>query len=130
MSKLIPPSMDLWIKEAKELESAGKIGMYLIHNGVVRIDAKKKVREGKESDPVKGMTFSYDEEKLSEVISETYKMPGIYHIKTWLNKGELEIGDDIMFVFIGGDIRPHVVDALQYLVGRIKSECVSEVETF
>ena len=33
-----------------------------------------------------------------------------------------------MYVFIGGDIRPHVVEALQYLVGRIKSECVSETE--
>ena len=29
---------------------------------------------------------------------------------------------------IGGDIRPHVVDALQALVGTIKNECVSEVE--
>ena len=33
-----------------------------------------------------------------------------------------------MYVLIGGDIRPHVVEALQYLVGRIKSECVSETE--
>ena len=30
----------------------------------------------------------------------------------------------------GGDIRPHVVDALQYLVGRIKNECVTEKELF
>ena len=31
-------------------------------------------------------------------------------------------------VLIGGDIRPHVVDGLQYLVDRIKSECVTETE--
>ena len=31
---------------------------------------------------------------------------------------------------IGGDIRPHVVDALQYLVGQIKQECVTEKELF
>ena len=31
-------------------------------------------------------------------------------------------------LLIGGDIRPHVVDALQSLVGTIKNECVSEVE--
>ena len=42
--------------------------------------------------------------------------------------GELAMGDDIMLVLIGGDIRPHVVDALQALVGTIKNECVSEVE--
>ena len=33
-----------------------------------------------------------------------------------------------MYVFIGGDIRPHVIDALQKLVGKIKNELVSEVE--
>ena len=33
-----------------------------------------------------------------------------------------------MYVLIGGDIRPHVVDALQSLVGTLKKECVTETE--
>ena len=41
---------------------------------------------------------------------------------------QLEVGDDIMYVLIGGDIRPNVVDALQFLVGKIKNECVTEIE--
>ena len=49
-------------------------------------------------------------------------------MRVWLNRGELELGDDIMLVLIGGDIRPRVIDALQSLVGTIKNECVSEVE--
>lgn len=57
-------------------------------------------------------------------------MDGIFYIKVWLNEGELSAGDDIMYVLIGGDIRPHVVDALQYLVGRIKNECVTEIELY
>ena len=61
-------------------------------------------------------------------VADTYHMDGIYYIKTWLNEGSLTVGDDIMYVLIGGDIRPHVVDALQYLVGRLKNECVSETE--
>ena len=65
---------------------------------------------------------------MDSVIAETYKMDGIYYIRVWLNQGELAVGDDIMYVLIGGDIRPHVVDALQYLVGRIKNECVTEKE--
>ena len=40
------------------------------------------------------------------------------------------MGDDIMYVLIGGDIRPRVIDALNFLVGRIKSECVIEKEVF
>ena len=75
-----------------------------------------------------GMLFSYDQEKVDAVIADTYKMDGIYYIKVWLNEGQLQMGDDIMYVLIGGDIRPRVVDALQYLVGRVKNECVVETE--
>ena len=123
------PSIDQWLKEAKAHESAPKIGMYLTHNGTVRQTAKAKVRYGGENTKkVTGMLFSYDEEKVNTVIADTYKMEGIYYIKVWLNEGELSMGDDIMYVLIGGDIRPRVVDALQYLVGRVKNECVVETE--
>ena len=130
MSRNIP-SMDTWLKEAKQHESAPLCGMYLTHNGVVRETAKAKVRSGQEdTKPVIGMYFSYDSEKLNTVIEETYKMDGIYYIKSWLAEGELKTGDDIMYVIIGGDIRPHIIDALQYLVGRIKNECVVETEIY
>lgn len=129
MRKLTPPSMDAWLLEAKRHESAPKIGMYLTHNGVVRQSARAKARLGAEdTKPVTGMYFAYDREKVDAVIADAYKMDGIYYIKVWLNEGELSLGDDIMYVLVGGDIRPHVVDALQYLVGRIKSECVTETE--
>ncbi len=128
MSKTMP-SIDAWLKEAKEHESAPKIGMYLTHNGVVRQSPRALVRHGDESaKPVTGMVFSYDREKVDAAIAAAYEMEGVYYIRVWLNEGELELGDDIMLVLIGGDIRPHVVDALQYLVGRIKNECVIETE--
>ena len=123
------PSIDQWLKEAKAHESAPKIGMYLTHNGVVRQTPKAKVRYGVEdARDVTGMVFSYDQQKVDEIIAETYKMEGIYYIKVWLNEGQLQVGDDIMFVLIGGDIRPRIIDALNYLVGRIINECVVETE--
>ena len=128
MSKPIP-SMDAWLKEAKAHESAPKIGMYLTHNGTVRQTAKAKVRCGAEdTKEVTGMLFSYDEDKVNAIVADAYKMEGIYYIKVWLNEGRLSMGDDIMYVLIGGDIRPRVVEALNYLVGRIKNECVVETE--
>ncbi len=127
--KNTPPSIDCWLKEAKAHESAPLCGMYLTHNGTVRQTAKAKVRYGAEdTKEVTGMLFSYDPEKVNAVISDTYKMEGIYYIRVWLNEGELTMGDDIMYVLIGGDIRPRVVDALNYLVGRSKNECVVETE--
>ena len=131
MSKKISPSMDEWMKEAKAHESADKIGMYLTHNGIVRKSAKAKVRLGEENTKnVTGMLFSYDQEKVDAAIKETYEMEGIYYVKAWLNEGELTVGDDIMYVLIGGDIRPRVIDALQFLVGKLKNECVEETEVY
>lgn len=123
------PSIDEWLKEAKSDPAALQEGMFLVHNGIVRQTPKVKVRQGiDDGSLVKGMEFAYDAEKVNSAIAETYKMEGIFHVKVWLNDGCLELGDDIMYVLIGGDIRPHVVDALQFLVGKIKSECVSESE--
>ena len=123
------PSIDAWLKEAKAHASAPLCGMYLTHNGTVRQTAKAKVCYGAEdTKEVTGMIFSYDEEKVSAVIADTYKMDGIYYVKVWLNDGKLQMGDDTMYVLIGGDIRPRVVDALQYLVSRVKKECVVETE--
>ena len=127
--KKTPPSMDAWLKEAKAHASAPLCGMYLTHNGTVRQTAKAKVRYGEEdTKEVTGMLFSYDEDKVNAVVADTYKLDGIYYIQVWLNEGQLEMGDDIMYVLIGGDIRPRVVDALQYLVSRVKNECVMETE--
>jgi molybdopterin synthase catalytic subunit len=127
--KKVPPSVDKWLKEAKSDPAALQEGMYLVHNGVVRQTPKVKVRQGfDDGSLVTGMEFAYDEPKVDVAIAETYKMDGIFHVRVWLNEGQLELGDDIMYVLIGGDIRPHVIDALQFLVGKIKNECVTEIE--
>lgn len=123
------PSIDEWLKEAKKDPASLQEGMFLVHNGVVRQTPKDKVRNGiDDGSLVKGMEFTYDAAKVEAAIDETYKMNGIFHVRVWLNEGHLQLGDDIMYVLIGGDIRPHVVDALQFLVGKIKSECVIEIE--
>ena len=128
-TKTTVPSMDAWIKEAKEDKSAPECGMYLFHYGIVRQSARAKVRQGDISaSDVKGMVFSYDKEKVEEAVENTQNMPGIGYVRVWLNEGQLEVGDDIMLVLVGGDIRPHVVDALQSLVGELKNHCVKEEE--
>ena len=84
----------------------------------------------KDTAPVAGMLFSYDSAKVDAAVAAARQMPGIFHVRVWLNEGRLDVGDDIMFVLVGGDIRPRVIDALQTLVGTIKNECVTETELF
>jgi len=128
MSKKASPSMDQWLQEAKAHESAKDIGMYLTHNGVVRQTSRATAREGKVDAPVTGMIFGYDEALVEAVVADAYKMEGIHYVRVWLNEGELSVGDDIMYVLIGGDTRPHVVACLQETVGALKNRCVTEKE--
>ena len=123
------PSADAWLREAKADAAAAECGMFLLHNGVVRRSAKARVRAGDESAPdVRGMRFSWDREKTAAAIRAAEAMDGIAIVRVWMNEGELTVGDDIMYVLVGGDIRPHVIDALQALVGTLKNECVTETE--
>ena len=120
--------LNKWLEEAKSAPDADKCGMYLIHNGVVRGTAKAQVREGIESAPVTGMMFSYDDEKVENVVLNVKRMPGIYYARVELESGQIEVGEDIMYVLIGADTRPHALDAFNYMMDEIKGNCVKEIE--
>ena len=127
------PSLDAWLREAKADPSAAQCGMYLAHNGVVRETPKAEARgiatDGVQpGDKVGRLVFGYDQTKVDAAVAAARELPGIFYVRVWLNEGELSVGDDIMYVLVGGDIRPHVIDALQTLVGTLKNECVTEVE--
>ena len=124
------PSMDAWLAEAKASENAAQCGMFLTHNGVVRSTAKAQVRQGEEKPPVAQVDFSYDAEGLEAAIAEALTWDGIYYVKVWLNEGICNVGDSLMYVLIGGDIRPRCIDALQKLVGHIKNDLVVEREIY
>lgn len=125
------PSLDQWLKEAKQDPQAAQCGMYLAHNGIVRITPKKQVREGVEGlGEVTQIEFSYDAEGVAAAEKEALTWPGVYYVRTWLNEGVLGVGDSIMYVLIGADIRPHCIDALQKLVGKIKNDLVVEKEIY
>ncbi len=131
------PDIAQWLQEVKERELAKECGMYLIHNGVVRATSRTQVREGaitrqagesNKQQKVQSLFFDYYPEKVLDAISETKNMPGVFCVRVWLNRGQLRIGDDMMFVLIGGDIRPNVSAALAFLVGELKERCVTETE--
>ena len=124
------PSMDEWLKEAKASENADKCGMFLVHNGIVRSTAKAQVRAGEDKPPVAQVEFSYDAEGVQAAIAEALTWDGVYYVKVWLNEGLLDVGQSIMYVLIGADIRPRCIDALQNLVGKIKNDLVVEKEIY
>ena len=124
------PSMDQWLAEAKASENADKCGMFLTHNGIVRSTAKAQVRKGENMPEVAQVEFSYDAAGVEAAIAEALTWDGVYYVKVWLNEGVLEVGESIMYVLIGADIRPRCIDALQNLVGKIKNDLVVEKEIY
>jgi len=127
----VEPSLDEWLKEAKASPQAAECGMFLSHNGVVRVTPKQLVREGIEGlGEVSTIEFSYDAAAVDAAVAEALTWPGVYYVKAWLNEGTLSVGDSIMYVLIGADIRPNCIDALQKLVGKIKNEMVEETEIY
>lgn len=121
MSDTALPSLDAWLSEAKREASAADVGMYLCHNGVVRSYS----RDGQ---PVAGMELGVDRARLEEILSTAHLMEGVSIVRAWVNEGRLNVGDDIMYVMVGGDIRPHVIEALTSIVAMIKTEVVTEKE--
>ena len=115
------PSLDAWLAEIKEGNDTAGTGMYLVHNGVVRGTS----RDGR---AVTGMILGVDRVRLAEIIESARLMEGVTHVRAWVNEGSLVVGDDIMYVLVGGDIRDHVFDALGALVRMIKTEVVTEEE--
>lgn len=125
------PSVDEWLAQAKLDKDALNCGMYLVHNGVVRSTAKREVREGEEGQrPVIAIDFSHDAEGVQRAVGETLAMPGVHHVRVWLNAGRLAVGQSLMLVLVGADIRPRCIDALETLVEKIKSELVVEQEIY
>ncbi len=123
------PNMNEWLAEAKASDNAAQCGMILTHNGLVRITPKAQVREGVEGlGEIAQVEFSYDEAGLAAAVEEALTWEGIYFVRAWLNEGVCAVGDSLMYVMVGGDIRPRVIDALQNLVSKIKDELVVERE--
>ena len=120
--------MDDWLREAKSAPTAPLVGMYLFHNGVVRRTPRATVRHGQEAPPVAGMLLTCDEAALQAAIAQAKQLPGIYYVRVWINQGRLSVGDDLMYILLGGDTRPHTVEAMQTLLTQIKQTCLTEQE--
>jgi len=110
-----------WLAEIKTGPHASGIGMLLVHNGIVRGHSRT-------GEPVSAMILHVDLERLGRALESTRAKEGILEVRAWINEGNLAVGDDMMYVLVAGDIRPHVIPALEDLVAEIKSEVVIEEE--
>ncbi|MGV8058790.1 MAG: molybdenum cofactor biosynthesis protein MoaE [Smithellaceae bacterium] len=113
--------IDEWLNEIKENCDAESLGMILVHNGIVRGTAK-------DGQPVKGMKLSYDKDALESCVTRLENREGIAAIRVWINRGILNVGDNIMYLLVAGRFRTDALPVLQELLSTVKNEIVHEEE--
>ncbi len=111
------------IQKIRSNPQSDRMGMIASHLGIVRENSLKGGR-------VAGIEVAFDQQKITEIIQDTKSLDGIIDVLVEVCEGRLNIGDVIMAVAVGGDIRERVFPALIETVNRIKSEASTKREIF
>lgn len=118
------PSIDEIVRKIKSSPDSENVGMILIHNGIVRKSSKNEERD------VKNMILSYDEKLLKEKIDKLKQENGIVDVFAIINKGKLNIGDDIMIIAVAGDRRSNILKPFEDFIEFVKHDIVKETEIY
>ncbi len=98
-----------------------RVGMILCHNGVVRGTA----RDGRF---VTELTVKADRERLTEIIAEMKRRPGIVEVLAEVREGKLHVGEDVMYVVVAGGFRENCFPVLEDAVNAIKRDVTKKTE--
>jgi len=99
-----------------------KVGMVLVHNGVVR----GRPRHGEAT--VTGLHVVPDEAAIEALRRKHEQRPGIFRIVVQAEQGSFKPGDDLLFIIVAGDIRENVHPVLADLLNEIKSQAMNKTE--
>jgi len=112
------------IERIKQHPDFSTAGMILCHNGVVRATS----RDGR---AVTGLSVKVDHDRLKALIDECKKRPGIVDVLIEIAEGRyLEIGEDVMYIVIAGDVRENVIRALEDVLNNVKRLATSKTEFY
>ena len=100
-----------------------KIGMIASHLGIVRGHS----RDGRK---VVGVEVTYNMDVLEDIIAKIKAMPGIVEALVEVKPGSLKVGDEVMYLAVGGDIRENVFPALIKGVEMIKKDAGNKREIY
>jgi molybdopterin synthase catalytic subunit len=100
-----------------------RMGMIASHLGIVR-------GMSRDNRKIRGIEVVHDKKIIDNIIHDIKELSGIIEVLVEINDGYLDVGDEIVFVAVGGDIRDNVFPALMKTVDRIKKEASRLTEIF
>jgi len=101
---------------------AEKVGMVLVHNGVVRASSRRDGRQ------VTALDVAPDPGAIEAIRRDCLNRPGIFEIIIEARAGRFEPGDDLLFIVVAGDLREHVKPVLAEVLDRVKSGPIAKRE--
>jgi len=104
------------VRRNRDLERAGAIAVFI---GIVRGSG---VRGGRVRKLILEAYREQAEESLRRIAEDLLKRPGIVDVRIHHFIGELDVGDDIVYVSVAGGHRGEVFEALRDAVERMKRE--------
>ena len=111
------------IAEIKKEPGFGeKVGMVLVHNGTVRGFSRKDGTE------VTRLTTKVDFDRIEAIRAEFEAREGIFRVVAEAIEGEMEVGDDLLYLIVAGDFRENVLSTMTDLLNTIKAEAVQKSE--
>ena len=111
------------IEKIKKHPESHRIGMIASHLGIVRESSRK-------GGDVVGIKVIYDKDAVESIRQKIKAMPGIVEVIVETKDGVLDVGDEILLLAVGGDIRENVFEALMEGVNQIKKNGCRKTEIF
>jgi molybdopterin synthase catalytic subunit len=111
------------IQKIKAHPQSAKVGMMLCHVGIVRGASRHGL-------PVSDLDLTVDHQALESILAEQKKRPGIVEILVQIQEGSLKVGDEMMLIVVGGDLRDHVIPVLADTLNAIKKRVTHKTEHF
>lgn len=117
-------SLEALIKSVKEHPNISQAGMLLCHNGIVRESDRSGTHR------VTGLRVAVDRAAIEQIQRWAESVPGIVAVAIDALEGEFQVGEDVLYVVVAGDIRENVFSVMRETVERIKTTAVHKTEHY
>jgi molybdopterin synthase catalytic subunit len=117
-------SLERLIASVKEHPEIGRAGMILCHNGIVR----ESNRSGEKR--VSALRVRVDHSEIDRIQRWAESQMGIVAVAIEAFEGEFQVGDDLLYVVVAGDVRENVFSIMRETVERIKATGVHKTERY
>ena len=120
----MPVNLQRMIDSIKKHRDYAKVGMILVHNGVVRATS----RDGRR---VRGLKVRLNHDRLETLLAAARAKPGIVDVRVQIEQNRfLAVGKDVMILAVAGDIRENVLAVLQETLNAIKTTVTHKTEYY